>query len=701
MVCAVYLSFAQYGFDILEEGYFLANAQRVLEGDLPYRDFNTPYTPGVFYLYAWLMEQAGNNLVILRITQVVSRGIFALALYAAGRQLVTPFFAAVPPALILAIDTAPGVWSLHPGWFTAPAAILGALCIARYLREGRLLWLLGAGISFGVAFAFKQNLAAYGTMAALWFLVTFERRLMPVRLLSFRHPPAVSIAPRPPTGWLLTALRTLTQIVALVLLPAIPAEIARPYMSPLVAILFIVPLVFLSLLGLVHIVRGLRSPAGQARPGELGREISFYLRPVVLLAGFGAVTLSWFIPFLDLIGHRWDLLGPLIGRIDQTGYFLGMDPPSAEDVRTIGAALLLPVTLPLIAAAGLWGRRGVALATAALAYLITRSALLSLSWSDPWNAIDALSELRGTLARAGADYGEHAYVTYGLILYMPHLAFWVGIVLVFWNIVRRRVDPVRIWYLAAGAALIVNQYPRMDEVHLLWSGGLLFLSGADALQRWYGLALRFVPRLQSSAMGDVTFRFSLLLLPVLAALPIMIARVGGAGPYFRPPAAPSELTRPEGPYGLMRMDVPGDSSRVWLPGKDALIYAEISKLLQELTAEDEPIFTYPAIPGFYYLANRPNATAFNHVFPGMASPTEQREMVRQLERVNFVVWDDAGAHYWVNPGDNAPVTEYIRTHFRIDRFVGQYAILSRRAVANWGEPLYYWLPGQEPWNAWQ
>jgi hypothetical protein len=178
----------------------------------------------------------------------------------------------------------------------------------------------------------------------------------------------------------------------------------------------------------------------------------------------------------------------------------------------------------------------------------------------------------------------------------------------------------------------------------------------------------------------------------------MMARVGGAGIYFRPTAAPAELTRSEGPYGLVRMDVPGDKSRVWLQGKEALIYAEISQMLQALTAEDEPIFTYPAIPGFYYLADRPNATGFNHVFPGMASPAELEVMVRQLERVNFIVWDDAGAHYWVTPGDNAPVTEYIRTNFRIDRFAGQYAILSRRAVVNWGEPLSYWLPGQEPWN---
>jgi hypothetical protein len=69
-------------------------------------------------------------------------------------------------------------------------------------------------------------------------------------------------------------------------------------------------------------------------------------------------------------------------------------------------------------------------------------------------------------------------------------------------------------------------------------------------------------------------------------------------------------------------------------------------------------------------------------------------MVRELERVNYVIWDDAGAHFWVWPGVNAPVTEYIRSNYRIERFVGQYAILSRQAVVDWGEVLYYPLPDE-------
>jgi len=112
-------------------------------------------------------------------------------------------------------------------------------------------------------------------------------------------------------------------------------------------------------------------------------------------------------------------------------------------------------------------------------------------------------------------------------------------------------------------------------------------------------------------------------------------------------------------------------------------------LLQEKTAPGEPIFTYPAIPGFYFLSDRPNATPFNHLFPGMASPSDQRDIVRQLEQVRYVVWDDGGAHYWVNPGDNAPITEYIRTHFRVERFIGPYAVLSRDAQ---GPALSYFPP---------
>jgi hypothetical protein len=698
LVCAVYYSFAHYSFDILEEGYFLTNARRVQMGDLPYRDFNAPYTPGIFFVYAWLMEHVNADVVTLRTLHVVARGAFILALYALGRQVTTPFFALLAPALIIGIDTVPGMWSLHPGWFTTPASILGTLAVARYLRTGRLWWLLLAGTACGLAFAFKQNLAAYGTMAALWLLVVFELRLPPVRLsLRLRRhgpldeaPPAV--ARRRSAGPVLLAIaRTGVQAAALVLLPLVATVIALPYMSSLVAGLFVMPLVALSGIGLLQVMRGFALPPA-AQPGSLDRDTSFYLRPAVLLIGFTAVTLAWFLPFFRALDWRADLLGPMVGKIDQTGYFLSMQQPTVEHLRVIGAALLLPVLLPLACALGLWGRRGIALLVGALAWWVLSVSRGSREWSDPWNALDGLAEVRGKLLSASAAYGEQAYTTYDLVLWLPTLIFWLAYLLLLYSLVRRRTDPVRIWLLAAGAALLLNQYPRMDEVHMLWSGGVLFMVGADLLQRWYRLAVRAVPRLRSSALGDVVFKLSMAILPAAAALPIIFSRIDGAGALFRPAASPGELTRPEGPYGLLRLDTPGDRARVWVPGKDALHYMEIAQMLQDKTVPGEPIFTYPAIPGFYYLADRPNATGFNHVFPGMASPPEQLEMVRQLERVNYVIWDDAGAHFWVQPGDNAPVTEYIRTNYRIERFVGPYAVLSRQAVRDWGEPLHYPLP---------
>ncbi len=177
LVCIGYLWVSWYGFDLLEEGYFATHSRRVQLGGLPYRDFSTPYTPGIFYLGALLMDWFGTDVVTLRLPQVISRVVLSLALYSAGRHLMPPFFAALPPGLILMLDPVPHRWSLHPGWITAAVATLGVLAMARYLQTGLGRWLLVSGLASGVGFAFKQNLAAYGLMSALWLVVVAERHM--------------------------------------------------------------------------------------------------------------------------------------------------------------------------------------------------------------------------------------------------------------------------------------------------------------------------------------------------------------------------------------------------------------------------------------------------------------------------------------------------------------------------------------------
>ncbi|HEV2122339.1 MAG TPA: glycosyltransferase family 39 protein [Chloroflexota bacterium] len=726
LICAAYLSFAQYGFDILEEGYFATNARAVQLGSLPYRDFDTPYTPSIFYLYAWLMDVFGPNIVTLRVVQVIARGLFGILLYAVGRQAMPPFFAALAPLLIIAIDSVPGVWSIHPAWVATPAMILAVLTIARYVRHGNAWWLLAAGIAAGVGFAFKQNLAAYGVIAALWLLVVCERALPLVEIPFLRHVgrgtkdegQRTSIPLR-----LSTFVLRLVQVLALALLPLTAAVIVRPYWSAFVATQFVVPLLALSLVAVWWMWQGRYAhvlPAHLADAGARGlasRVLSFYVRPIIFLTGFSAVSLVWFIPLIQALDWHFELLGPIVGKIDPTGYYYPMDPPEPKQLLVMAAALALPITIAVLGKLRLWSGWGLALLAGTLAALAIATTVRSIGADDPWNAIDAIRDSLSAIAAGEGTVAGPAFSTGNLILHLPTFAFWSGMALLVRGRIRgqslaangrtkswqrgdtsalsfahgSRVQVVRLWYLASGAGLLLNQYPRMDEVHLLWSGGMLFVVGADVLHRWYRGLLRVMPTLEGSNSARTALCLSLVALPLFAALPIILARVDGAGPFFRPAATEAELTRPEGPYGLLRLNVPGDAGSVWLPGHEALEIQAVVEHLQAKTNPGEPIFAYPAIPGFYYLADRPNATAFNHVFAGMAASDEQLEMVEQLESVRYIVWDDGGARFWVQPGDNEPVTEYIRTHFRIERLIGKYAILSRDG---WGPFLDYVAPGR-------
>jgi hypothetical protein len=230
----------------------------------------------------------------------------------------------------------------------------------------------------------------------------------------------------------------------------------------------------------------------------------------------------------------------------------------------------------------------------------------------------------------------------------------------------------------------------MDEPHLLWSAGVLFVVGADVLWTAYRRLRSLGGVRWHTTGGQAALFLSLTLVPVTAALPHVWWRVD-TWSWLVPASAEAEHAATNAARAhLQPLDLPGTQEHLWVPAEQAGPIQEVVDMLQASTAPGEPIFTYPAIPGFYYLADRPNATRFNHLVPGMAAPADQEDMVRQLATVRYVVWDDGGAHYWVQPGDNAPVTEYIRTHFRVERFIGPWAVLSRDAA---GPALTYFVPG--------
>src|ERR1051325_7038310 len=68
-------------------GYNLYGAERVLNGETPYRDFHTLYPPATVYLNAAIFRQFGITLDHALLTVVVFKTLTTLALYLCARRL--------------------------------------------------------------------------------------------------------------------------------------------------------------------------------------------------------------------------------------------------------------------------------------------------------------------------------------------------------------------------------------------------------------------------------------------------------------------------------------------------------------------------------------------------------------------------------------------------------------------------------------
>jgi Dolichyl-phosphate-mannose-protein mannosyltransferase len=716
LVSIGYVWLSWYGFDLLEEGYFATHARRVQLGGLPYRDFSTPYTPGIFYLGARLMDWFGTDVVVLRLPQIISRVVLTLALYSAGRHLMPPFFAALPPALILILDPVPHRWSLHPGWVTTATTALGVLAIARYMQTGLGRWLLVSGLASGVGFAFKQNLAAYGLMAGLWLVIVAERHLPPVpaprlwRLLSslrFILPAANNILPsqqseghgrrlgradasgalaetaRSRTASVASGLRIAVQLAALVFLPLTAGVLVRSYFSTVVAGLLVLPLAAVSWAAATGVAFRGHATVGNACPGRvvLTREASFYVRPLFLMIGFSAVTIPWLVLLIKALQGNVALLTGFVGDVDLTAYVLPMPRLRMTDRVLLVAAVLPPLLMLMRYGSSLWKRRGATLGLCVCGGLLAVYVIDSLSLRRN-RAVDL--GVWGAAGPAWSPYagtgGEHSGV---LFLYLPTLAFWAAFAKLLLTLRKEQTTltggtVLRLWYLTAGSALLLNQYPRMDAAHMVWSGGVLLVVGADLLHVWYQFLLRQLPTIRWA--GRSVVKLSVVLLPIMAAVPQASDRLHGLSLFAMSQVASISPSRLGPVQRYLQLTPAGAGAFVWAPADQARPIQEVVDFLRQHTASGEPIFTYPSIPGFYFLADRPNATRFNHLFGGMTSRRDQEEMVAQLEAVRYIVWDDRGADIWVGPGDNVRLTEYIHAHFRVEREMGIYTILSRHAA---------------------
>jgi hypothetical protein len=206
----------------------------------------------------------------------------------------------------------------------------------------------------------------------------------------------------------------------------------------------------------------------------------------------------------------------------------------------------------------------------------------------------------------------------------PELAVLIPLVCVLagWRLIRSDSNPYIRWYLLAGMAVFLTEFPRMDAVHLVWSAPLLLVVGAIALDR--------LPRLATAV--SLAAAFALL-------APVWTERIT----YL----------------GLPREPVFGVEAPVQTASELGVVVNEIRRR----TSPGEPIFVYPTSPLLYILSDRPNPTRFDHLNPGAADAQQIQQVVRDLAGVRLVVVSDYWRAHLGNPAPNAALEDYLAAHY--------------------------------------
>lgn len=150
--------------DPFDEGIALQAARRVMQGQLPYRDFLWPYGPAHPYLMAGLFKVFGVSLLDWRILRVLSDAASSLAVFVLARRLAGQRLALV--AWLAAACAFAQPTSANPA-AEAYAFVLWALVAVTGEEEPSVGLLVTGGVLTALAAAWRPDFAAYAVAASV------------------------------------------------------------------------------------------------------------------------------------------------------------------------------------------------------------------------------------------------------------------------------------------------------------------------------------------------------------------------------------------------------------------------------------------------------------------------------------------------------------------------------------------------------
>ncbi len=153
-----------------DEGTLGQMAERVLQGQLPHRDFVDTYTGGLTFFDAGVFWVFGTDLLWLRVAMLPFFIVFVVASFYVATRVAPPLVAAMLTVAIV-VWSVPNYPAAMPSWFNLFFATAGVAALARWLESRRQRWLWVAGFVGGLSIAVKVVGLFYVAGAVLFLLI--------------------------------------------------------------------------------------------------------------------------------------------------------------------------------------------------------------------------------------------------------------------------------------------------------------------------------------------------------------------------------------------------------------------------------------------------------------------------------------------------------------------------------------------------
>src|SRR5712692_2766216 len=142
-----------------DEGIILQGAQRILNGEVLYRDFFSFFTPGSYYFLTLLFKIFGSTILVARTALVFFGGVYSVVNYLLARRVCSRGSALMVAGLVT-LTTLPYRFLILHNWDSTLWTCLALYCVVRLLESSRWMWAFAAGSFASLTFLFEQSKGA-------------------------------------------------------------------------------------------------------------------------------------------------------------------------------------------------------------------------------------------------------------------------------------------------------------------------------------------------------------------------------------------------------------------------------------------------------------------------------------------------------------------------------------------------------------